>query len=63
MGKIDFPPFTFGIPFVVVRVQGRGSQAGSAGARDPMKDHFSSAERGGKKKVICGAQARFRPNR
>jgi hypothetical protein len=59
----SLPPFTFGTPFLVARVQSRGSQAGSAGVNDPMKDRFSSAEKGGKRKSICAPQVRFRPYR
>jgi hypothetical protein len=58
-----FPPFTFETSFLVARLQGRGSQAGSAAGRDPMKDHLPSAEEGGKRRFIWLPRARFRPYR
>jgi len=59
----SLPTFTFKIPFLVARGQGRGLKAGSAGGEDPMKDHFPSAEEGGKRLAICAPQGRFRPDR
>jgi len=44
--SMDFyplPPFTFEMPILVARGQGRGWKAGSAGGEDPMKGHFPSA--------------------
>jgi len=49
--------------FLVARGQGRGLKAGSAGGEDSMKDHFPSAEGGGKGIAICAPQSRFRPDR
>jgi len=57
------PTFTFKIPFLMARGLGRGLKAGSAGGEDPMKDHFPSAEEGGKRLAICAPQGRFRPAR
>jgi hypothetical protein len=57
------PPFTFEMPFLVARGQGRGWKAGSAGGEDPMKVRFPSAEGGGTGRAICAPPGRFRPDR
>jgi hypothetical protein len=57
------PTFTFAMLILVARGQGRGLKAGSTGGEDPMKDHFPSAEEGGKHLAVCAPQIRFRPHR
>jgi len=56
-------PLTIEAPFLEARGHGRGWKAGSAGGEDPMKDHFPSAEEGGKGLTIRAPQGRFRPGR
>ena len=63
LSKKNTPPFTFEMPFLMARGQGRGWKAGSAGGEDPMKGRFPSAKGGGKGRAICPPQGRFRPDR